>query len=80
MMRPRAVLKTMLLLILLSSLTMAALPVYAQDATAESSAETASEDASAPGLASGVLLIGVLAVIAVGGVALMRERSGKTIS
>jgi hypothetical protein len=43
-------------------------------ATPESDAE---QEVAAPGLSSGILLIGVLAVLAVGGVALMRERGGK---
>lgn len=81
MMRPRARLNHLLLVILLLlSLTLAALPATAQEATAEAPIESSETPEPVGGLSTLMLLIGIGAVAAVGGVALLRERSGKTIS
>jgi hypothetical protein len=72
MMYPRSHLKTLLVEILLASLLLATTySALAQDATA---AETTPAVNEYPGLATGVLLIGLLALLAVGGVIIARER------
>lgn len=66
-------------------LMLVAFPIYAQEseATAEATAiaESVTETTTefpAPGLTNGVLIIGVLAVLIVGGAMIMRERSNPT--
>lgn len=69
----------LLLAVLVLSLALAASPLLAAEATPEPAAPAATEaapldDATAQGTTTLILLIGLGAVLAVGGLALLRER------
>ncbi len=72
------------MLLILTLCLLVALPVVAQDATAEATAEPVTTTAVAtetveppPGLPLLVLLMGLGAVVIVGGIAVLRQRAGE---